>query len=164
MPTRATTRTPWSLRSPTNEMPRVTAADCQKNSCRGEHCSPVPVCLGRNFPGKCVAAVSWRATNGRPYTRNKAGMHFFDPLRNGQDRSLQTSRKCAIILLGFSTHRAEGYTSSAYFPALILDENHSIRCNKHIQGEDAPFGYLRLFLYRRERRVAVYTGAYRTSG
>ena len=36
------------------------------------------------------------------------------------------------------------------FSALIPDENHSIRCNKHIQGEDAPFGYLRLFLYRRE--------------
>lgn len=39
-----------------------------KNSCRGEHCSPAPICLARNYPGKCVAAVSWRATNGRPYT------------------------------------------------------------------------------------------------
>ena len=43
-------------------------AGLSKNSCRGEHCSPVPVCLARNYPGKCVAAVSWRATNGRPYT------------------------------------------------------------------------------------------------
>ena len=51
-----------------------------KHSCRGEHCSPVPVCLARNCPGKCVAAVSWRATNGRPYTRNKAKIHFFDSL------------------------------------------------------------------------------------
>ena len=51
-----------------------------KNSCRGEHCSPVPVCLARNCPGKCVSAVSWRATNGRPYIRNKAGMQFFDSL------------------------------------------------------------------------------------
>ena len=51
-----------------------------KHSCRGEHCSPVPVCLARNYPGKCVAAVSWRATNGRPYTRNKAKIHFFDSL------------------------------------------------------------------------------------
>ena len=51
-----------------------------RNSCRGEHCSPVPVCLARNYPGKCVAAVSWRATNGRPYTRNKAKIHFFDSL------------------------------------------------------------------------------------
>ena len=24
--------------------------------------------LAGNCPGKCVAAVSWRATNGRPYT------------------------------------------------------------------------------------------------
>uniref|UniRef100_UPI004025AEFB hypothetical protein n=1 Tax=Gemmiger formicilis TaxID=745368 RepID=UPI004025AEFB len=38
-----------------------------KNACRGEHCSPVPVCLAKNCPGKCVAAPSWRATNGRPY-------------------------------------------------------------------------------------------------
>ena len=37
-----------------------------KNSCRGEHCSPVPVCLRKNLPGKGVAAPSWRATNGRP--------------------------------------------------------------------------------------------------
>ena len=42
-----------------------------KNFCRGEHCSPVPVCRARNCPGKCVAAVSWRATNGRPYIRNR---------------------------------------------------------------------------------------------
>ena len=37
-----------------------------KNSCRGEHCSTVPVCLRKNLPGKGVAAPSWRATNGRP--------------------------------------------------------------------------------------------------
>ena len=69
------------------------AQTVEKVHCRGEHCSPVPVCLGRNFPGKCVAAVSWRATNGRPYTRNKAGIQFFDGLRSGQDRSLQLSRQ-----------------------------------------------------------------------
>ena len=51
-----------------------------KHSCRGEHCSPVPVFLARNCPEKCVAAVSWRATNGRPYTRNRARMQFFDSL------------------------------------------------------------------------------------
>ena len=97
-------------------------AQTGENSCRGEHCSPVPACLTRqlsrkmrcggkstgdqwsplhtqqgkraplrphkkrrggfhirpcplalqdNCPGKCVAAVSWRATNGRPYTRDR---------------------------------------------------------------------------------------------
>ena len=51
-----------------------------KNVCRGEHCSPVPVCLAKNCPGKSVAAASWRATNGRPYARNKAGMQFIDGL------------------------------------------------------------------------------------
>nr|DAF40741.1 MAG TPA: hypothetical protein [Caudoviricetes sp.] len=30
-----------------------------KNACRGEHCSPVPVCLAKNCPGKSVAAASW---------------------------------------------------------------------------------------------------------
>ena len=30
-----------------------------------------PLALQDNCPGKCVAAVSWRATNGRPYTRNR---------------------------------------------------------------------------------------------
>ena len=69
------------------------SAGLPKNACRGEHCSPVPVYLARNCPGKCVAAVSGRATNGRPYTRNKAGMQFFDGLRSGQDRSLQISRQ-----------------------------------------------------------------------
>ena len=54
------------------------AQTVEKVHCKGEPCSPVPVCLGRNFPGKCVAAVSWRATNGRPYTRNKIRMQFFD--------------------------------------------------------------------------------------
>ena len=32
---------------------------------------PCPLALQENCPGKCVAAVSWRATNGRPYTRNR---------------------------------------------------------------------------------------------
>ena len=54
---------------------------------------PCPFALQENRPGKCVAAESWRATNGRPYTRNKAGMPFFDGLRSGQDRSLQLSRQ-----------------------------------------------------------------------
>ena len=54
---------------------------------------PRPFALQENRPGKCVAAVSGRATNGRPYTCNKAGTHFFDGLRSGQDRSLQLSRQ-----------------------------------------------------------------------
>ena len=62
------------------------AQTVEKVHCRGEHCSPVPVCLGRDFPGKCVAAVSWRATNGRPYTRNRARMQFFDGLKNSHLR------------------------------------------------------------------------------
>ena len=36
--------------------------------------------LQENCPGKCVAAPSRRAANGRPYTRNKARMQFFDGL------------------------------------------------------------------------------------
>ena len=42
-----------------------------------------------------------------------------------------------------------------------LAEGGFLTCRR---DEDAPFGYLRLFLYHRERRVAVYAGAYRTSG
>ena len=80
MPTRATTRTPWSLRSPTNEMPRVTA--CRK--------SPFSGCL-----------QGWVLTH--PHIRRRAVLSlcrtFSKAARNGQDRSLQTSRKCAIILL-----------------------------------------------------------------
>lgn len=52
--------------------------------------------LAGNCPGKCVAAVSWRATNGRPYTRNKARMQFLDGLKGNTldilqntDRALQ---------------------------------------------------------------------------
>ena len=41
---------------------------------------PCPFALQENCPGKCVAAVSWRAANGRPYARNKAGMQFIDGL------------------------------------------------------------------------------------
>ena len=46
--------------------------------CRGEHCSPVPVCFARNCPGKCVAAPSRRAANDRPYTcsRQECGAQF----------------------------------------------------------------------------------------
>ena len=54
---------------------------------------PCPFALQESRPGKCVAAAGWRATNGRPYTRNKAGMQFFDGLRSGQDRSLQLTRQ-----------------------------------------------------------------------
>ena len=32
---------------------------------------PCPFALQENCPGKCVAAPSWRATNGRPYTCNR---------------------------------------------------------------------------------------------
>ena len=71
-----------------------------KNSCRGEHCSPVPVCLAGNRPGKCVATVSWRATNGRPYIRNKAGMQFFDSLhtfkRVPSSRRAPSSRRQSV--------------------------------------------------------------------
>ena len=39
-----------------------------KNACRGEHCSPVPVCLAKNRPGKSVAAASWRPALWPPRT------------------------------------------------------------------------------------------------
>ena len=55
-----------------------------KNACRGEHCSPVPVCLARSFPRKCVAAASRRATNGRPDTREEARMQFPDGLEGSR--------------------------------------------------------------------------------
>ena len=71
----------------------VSGPDCQKTLVGASIARPCPFALQENRPGKCVAAVSWRATNGRPYTRNKAGMQFFDGLRSGQDRSLQISRQ-----------------------------------------------------------------------
>ncbi len=63
--------------------------NCQKTLVGASIARPCPFALQENRPGKCVSAVSGRATNGRPYTRNKAGTHFFDGLRSGQDRSLQ---------------------------------------------------------------------------
>ena len=67
--------------------------NCRKTLVGASIARPCPFALQENRPGKCAAAVSWRATNGRPYTRNKAGMQFFDGLRSGQDRSLQLSRQ-----------------------------------------------------------------------
>ena len=67
--------------------------NCRKTLVGASIARPCPFALQENRPGKCVAAVSWRATNGRPYTRNKAGMQFFDGLRSGQDRSLQLLRQ-----------------------------------------------------------------------
>ena len=84
---------PQAVGERTVRLPEIFRVRLPKNACRGEHCSPVPVCLARNYPGKRVAAESGRATNGRPYTRNKAGKQFFDGLRSGQDRSLQLSRQ-----------------------------------------------------------------------
>ena len=40
------------------------------------HAALKPVSYTHLCPGKCVAAVSWRATHGRPYARNKARMQF----------------------------------------------------------------------------------------
>ena len=67
--------------------------NCRKTLVGASIARPCPFALQENCPGKCVAAVSGRATNGRPYTRNKAEMQFFDGLRSGQDRSLQISRQ-----------------------------------------------------------------------
>ena len=74
-------------------MIQVQKSDCRKTLVGASIARPCPFALQENRPGKCVAAVSGRATNGRPYTRNKAGTHFFDGLRSGQDRSLQISRQ-----------------------------------------------------------------------
>ena len=43
---------------------------------------PCPLALQDNCPGKCVAAVSWRATNGRPYTRNRENVPLSAPTKN----------------------------------------------------------------------------------
>ena len=56
------------------------SADCRKTLVGASIARPCPFALQENCPRKCVAAVSWRATNGRPYIRNKAGMQFFDSL------------------------------------------------------------------------------------
>ena len=73
--------------------PKYFGSDCRKTLVGASIARPCPFALQKNRPGKCVAAAGWRATNGRPYTRNKAGMQFFDGLRSGQDRSLQLSRQ-----------------------------------------------------------------------
>ena len=69
------------------------SAELPKTLVRASIARPCPFALQENRPGKYVAAVSGRATNGRPYTRNKAGMQFFNGLRSGQYRSLQISRQ-----------------------------------------------------------------------
>ena len=55
-------------------------SDCRKTLVGASIARPCPFALQKNCPGKCVAAVSWRATNGRPYARNKARMQFIDGL------------------------------------------------------------------------------------
>ena len=55
-------------------------ADCQKTLVGASIARPCPFACEKNLPGKGVAAPSWRATNGRPYARNKAGMQFIDGL------------------------------------------------------------------------------------
>ena len=62
--------------------------DCRKTLVGASIARPCPFVLQENCPRKCVAAVSWRATNGRPYTRNKAGMHFFDTLTSPEGEAL----------------------------------------------------------------------------
>ena len=49
----------------------ISGLDCQKIFVGASIARPCPLALQENCPGKCVAAVSWRATNGRPYTRNR---------------------------------------------------------------------------------------------
>ena len=49
----------------------ISGLDCQKTFVGASIARPCPLALQDNCPGKCVAAVSWRATNGRPYTRNR---------------------------------------------------------------------------------------------
>ena len=49
----------------------ISGLDCQKTFVGASIARPCPLALQENCPGKCVAAVSWRATNGRPYTRNR---------------------------------------------------------------------------------------------
>ena len=61
-------------------MIQVQKSDCRKTLVGASIARPCPFALQKNCPGKCVAAVSWRATNGRPYTRNRARMQFFDGL------------------------------------------------------------------------------------
>ena len=75
---------------------RSLAALLPKNFCRGEHCSPKPVCLGKNLPGKGVAAPSWRATNGRPYLFNAIA----NSLQNG-NISLPNLQSCVARTIIF---------------------------------------------------------------
>ena len=70
--------------------------------CRGEHCSPVPVCCVRNLSRKaccCGAAVRWRATNGRPYTRN--GLKSFPQNSiQAQYNISKPCRQCSFCAVG----------------------------------------------------------------
>ena len=51
------------------------------------------VCLARKPSRKMRCGGKRAGDQWSPYTRNKAGMQFFDGLRSGQDRSLQISRQ-----------------------------------------------------------------------
>ena len=42
-------------------------SDCRKTLVGASIARLCPFALQKNCPGKCVAAPSWRATNGRPY-------------------------------------------------------------------------------------------------
>ena len=57
-------------------------ADCRKTFVGASIARPCPFVLQENCPEKCAAVVGWRATNGRPYTRNKARMQFLDGLKD----------------------------------------------------------------------------------
>ena len=103
--------------------------------------------------------------SAHPATHGFLAASYFWQGGTERSRPFPTNQpKVRNYLVGFFDTQGGVIHLISIFSALIPDENHSIRCNKHIQGEDAPFGYLRLFLYRRERKVAVYAEAYRTSG
>ena len=60
----------------------ISGLDCQKTFVGASIARPCPLALQDNCPGKCVAAVSWRATNGRPYTRNRENVPLSAPTKN----------------------------------------------------------------------------------
>ena len=88
--------------------------------------------------------------SAHPATRGFLAVSYFWQGGTERSRPFPTNQpKVRNYLVGFFDTQGGVIHIISIFSALILDENHSIRCNKHIQGEDAPFGYLRLSLSKK---------------
>ena len=128
-----------------------------KNFCRGEHCSPLPVCLGKNLPGKGVAAPSWRATNGRPYLFNAIA----NSLQNG-NISLPNLQSCVARTIIFDVRLSRTGNECKKDPSGGYKQHEEQE--NHRRGDGYRYGSFSGCLRRfRNSKVQIYLASPRTA-